>query len=171
MGKYLVSLKHRRIAGIFNSEEMQGYQRYHGLLNALRDEGIPFYDDDICWYDTATLHQLQRKQDTGFLSEFIQKRLKYCTGVVCYNDEIAYWLMKELKYAGLIVPDNISVVCFDNTYLSDLSATQITSLSHSPHEIAFAAVDDLIRLMNGKHASSNKALWHLVTKHSTSYAP
>ncbi len=168
LGKYLVSLGHRQIAGIFKSDDIQGLERQHGFLCSLRDEGVSFQDEDICLFDSQQLSALQEKQDTGFLSEFVGKKLKSCTAVICYNDEIAYWLMKELKYAGLQVPEDISVVCFDNSYLSELSATQITSLSHKKHEMGTAAAESLIKLMKGSSAASEKIPWHLAAKHSAS---
>lgn len=166
LGKYLATLGHQKIAGIFKGDDTQGIERYFGLLCALRDENIPFCEESACFFDTAQLIALQKKQDTGFLSEFILKQLKDSTAVVCYNDEIAYWLMKELSYKNLRVPEDLSVVCFDNTYLSELSAIQLTSLSHRNHEMGTTAAQAILRLMKGSPVSSQKLSWHLVDRHS-----
>lgn len=171
LGKYLVSLKHKKIAGIFKSDDTQGLERCHGFLSALRDESISFHEENICYFDTPRLSALQKKQDTGFLSEFIARQLGGCTAVICYNDEIAYWLIKELNYRNLRVPEDVSVVCFDNTYLSELSAVQITSLSHQRHEMGVAAAEMLLNLMRSLAAPSRKLPWKLVEKRSCTVCP
>ena len=89
LGKYLSTLGHRKIAGIFKRDDVQGIERYFGFLSALRDENLPFCEECIGFYDTVQLASLQKRQDTAFLSEFILKQLKDATAVVCYNDEIA----------------------------------------------------------------------------------
>lgn len=171
LGKYLASLGHKKIAGIFKRDDAQGIERYFGLLSALRDENIPFCEESVGFFDTAELTALQNKQDTGFLSEFVLKQLKNSTAVVCYNDEIAYWLMKELTYKNLRIPEDISVVCFDNTYLSELSSIQLTSLSHKNHEMGTAAAEAVLKLIKGKPVSSQKLSWHLVDRRSCGPVP
>lgn len=166
LGKYLTSLGHKNIAGIFKSDDIQGTERCFGMLCALRDENILSCGENVCYFDTAQLTALQKKQDTGFLSEFAAKLARNITAVVCYNDEIAYWLIKELSYRNLRVPEDISIVCFDNSYLSELSPVQITSLSHKNHEMGTTAADAILKLMKGSSASPQKLPWHLTAKRS-----
>lgn len=167
LGKYLTSLGHKKIAGIFKMDDIQGSERCFGLLSALRDENIPLCENHISYFDTAQLDALQKKQDTGFLSEFVLKQLKDATAVVCYNDEIAYWLIKEMAYRNLRVPEEISIVSFDNSYLSDLSPVQITSLSHKKHEMGTSAAENMLKLMKGSSVSSQVLPWQLSVKRSS----
>ncbi len=167
LGKYLTSLGHKKTAGIFKADDIQGSERYFGFLSALRDENIPFSEDCVCFFDTAQLTALQKRQDTGFLSEFVSKQLNGSTAVICYNDEIAYWLIKELSYKNLRVPEDISVVCFDNTYLSELSSVQITSLSHKNHEMGTIIAESILKLIKGIPVTSQKIPWYLDIKRSS----
>lgn len=167
LGKYLTSLGHKKIAGIFKADDIQGSERRFGLLSALRDESIPLCEDRISHFDTAQLNALHKKQDTGFLSEFVLKQLKDATAVVCYNDEIAYWLIKELTYKNMRIPEDISIVSFDNSYLSDLSPVQITSLSHKNHEMGTTAAENILKLMRGSSVPPQILPWHLAVKHSS----
>ena len=79
--------------------------------------------------------------------------------------------MKELTCKNLRVPEDVSVVCFDNTYLSELSSTQLTSLSHKNHEMGSTAAQMLIKLMKGSSVSSQKLSWHLTVKRSCRSVP
>lgn len=166
LGKHLLLKNHTDIAGIFKSDDMQGPERCHGFLTAMRDFGAAVPDDRILWYGTPQLDGLLQKSDTAFLISFIQKQLKSCTAVVCYNDEIAYWLIKELQYASLRVPDDLTVVCFDNSYLSEMGAVRITTLSHKKHEMGTAAAECLIQMIRGEKVSSQELPWTLVSKGS-----
>ena len=166
LGKYLASFGHKKIAAILKSDDIQGPERRYGFLSALRDENIPFPEENICFFDSAGLSALQKKQDTGFLSAFIGKQLGDATAVLCHNDEVAYWLIKELAYKNLQVPEDISIVCFDNSYLSELSSVQITSLSHKKQELALSAAEMLLKLMKGFPVSSRKLPWHLIRRQS-----
>lgn len=166
LGKYLLSLGHEKIAAIFKADDVQGPERCYGFLSALRDENISFPEEKICYFDSARLSALQKKQDTGFLSDFVGKHMDDATAVLCHNSEIAYWLIKELIYKNLRVPEDVSVVCFDNSYLCELSAVQITSLSHKKQEMGTAAVEMLLKMMKGSPVTSRKLSWHLVHRQS-----
>lgn len=166
LGKYLLSAGHKKTAAVLKSDDIQGVERCCGFLSALRDEHIPFPEENICYFDSARLSALQKKRDTGFLADFIGKQLDGATAVLCYNDEIAYWLIKELTYKNMRVPEDLSVVSFDNSYLSELSAVQIASLSHKKQEMALSAAEMLLKLMKGFPVSSRKLSWHLVRRQS-----
>ncbi len=189
LGKYLVSLGHRKIAGIFNIDDIQGEERCYGFLSALRDEGVSFSDDMVCWFDTAQLSLLRKKQNAQFLTDFADKIINTCTAVICHNDEIAYWLMKELQAAdnatvnahstdfahgtgsGIKIPEDMSIICFDNSYLSELSSIRITSLSHKNHEMGEIIAENIIKLMRTSQAPSLQIPWHLAIRQSTGAPP
>lgn len=166
LGKYLVSLGHRKIGCIFKMDDLQGIERCYGFLSALRDEQIPFSDELLCGYDTARLSMLRKKQTIGPLSDFADCLKDDCTAVICHNDEIAYWFIKELQHAQRKVPENISVVSFDNSYLSELSSVQITSLTHKRREKSNLLAENIIKRINGSKTSSPKLSWHLISRQS-----
>lgn len=166
LGQFLMGLRHRQIAGIFQLDTIQGQERHLGYTRAMLEAGLPIDEDTVAWFTTEQLVLLEKKQDTRFLSDFIQRNLKSCSAVICHNDEIAYWLIKELSYAGLHVPEDISIVSFDNSYLSELSAPALTSLSHEPHEMASSAVSLLVKKMQGRNAGSMQISWKLVERRS-----
>ena len=168
LGQYLFSQGHTRIAGLFKADDIQGVERYQGFMACSRDSGHMVPDDRIGWFNSTQQESLEKKQDTHFLLDFIQKQLKSCSALVCYNDEIAYWMIKELRYAGLNIPQDITVVCFDNSYLSELSRIRITSLAHKPHEMGTCAANCLLRALQGIPVSSQELPWEMVIRESAS---
>lgn len=171
LAKHLVSLGHTRIAGLFKMDDLQGPERYFGVMSCLRDLGIVLEDSHVGWFTSLDVAALETRQDTRFLTAFLQEQLPGCTAVICYNDEIAYWLMKELSYAGRRIPQEISVVCFDNSYLSDLSRIRITTLTHRPHEIGTCVAECMIQKLKGIPVVSQEIPWQLVRKQSDGPCP
>lgn len=96
----------------------------------------------------------------------LSRQLKAVTAIVCCNDEIAYWLVKELSYRNVRVPEDVSVVCFDCSYLSDLSAVQMTCYAQQTHELGTAAAESVISLMKGASVLPQNSPWQLVIKRS-----
>lgn len=160
--EYLANLGHKRIAGIFKSDDMQGIERYNGYLNGLQKTGLSFNDDNVLWYTTETFNLLFYDSiGTRLLSV-----LKDCTAVLCYNDIIAIRLINILRTNGLSVPDDISVVSFDNSAYCDLSNAPITSLEHPKERMGSIAAQKLLDLINGKPATSLTMQWEIVERAS-----
>ena len=166
LAQHLRTLGHTRIAGLFKIDDIQGIERYQGFITHMRDVGHTVPDDRIGWFTSADVIALEKKQDTHFLLDFIQKKLRSCSALICYNDEIAYWMIKELLYAGFRVPQDISVVCFDNSYLSELSRVRITTLAHKPHEMGSVIGERILQAMQGIPIASREIPWELVVRES-----
>lgn len=168
LGKYLVSLGHQNIGGIFQSDDIQSIEQCYGLLSALREAKLLSCENHLCGFDTYQLTALQKNQDTTMLSNFLSRQLKTVTAIVCCNDEIAYWLIKELSYRTVRVPQDVSVVCFDCSYLSDLSSIQITHYSQEEYDMGTAAGESIIDFIKIGNVSSQKRIpWQLVIKRSS----
>lgn len=166
LAKHLIQQGHTQIAGIFKIDDIQGLERYSGFVTALRDFKITVAEELILWYTSAKLEALESRSDTGFLTSFLRRNKSLCSAVICHNDEIAYWLIRELRYADIRVPEDISVVSFDNSYMSDLDSIRITTLSHGRHELGKTAACALLRLIQGEAVFSEELPWRLVSRGS-----
>lgn len=169
LGKHLIGRNHSNIATLFNGDDIRGCDRYLGVSMALADSHILLDDDNFYFYNTRLLEELRSNASNTFISDFISNHLNGITAIVCQNDEIAYFLIKEITQNGLIVPDNYSVVSFDNSYLSDFGSYHITSLSHNPHELSKAVVSSMLQLLKSNTISSRKLSWHLISRSSDNF--
>lgn len=162
---HLLKTGHKTISGIFKSDDMQGLQRYYGCISAMRDyERIP-PDSNFSWYDTEARIQILNG-DTAFFRRFLQTGFADSSAVICYNDEIAYKLIKFLAASGVRVPEDVAVVSFDNSYYCTLSHPYITSLGHMEHMAANKAADCLTALMRGDPCDSVDLPWELYERES-----
>ena len=158
--RHLLEHGHQRIAGIFKSDDRQGIERYRGYLFELCDAGLDIPEDSILWYTTEEREQLLNGK-YNWLDRFVYSRLSGCTAVVCYNDEIAYALIRTLTAVGLQVPEQYAVVSFDNSHYCSLSPVPITSLAHERHEMGTAAARALLRLIRGREVHGIRLTWTL----------
>ncbi len=166
LARRLIGQGHRRVGGIFKCDDMQGPQRYHGLLTGLFQAGLTVEDAHFCWYDTEDRLALVNQEDAGFLRRFLKERLADVTAVVCYNDEIAHFLIRELLSLGRQVPQDVAVVSFDNSYYSQMEPVTITSLSHYQYKTGQVAAQELLALMHGEQPRSRLLDWRLMVRSS-----
>ncbi len=164
--EYLLRRGHRHIAGIFQSDTLQGRERYFGYTEALRTYRAPLPSDNILWFHSRQLTDLQLHQDTRFLQEFAKQYLASCSAVVCHNDEIAYYLIRELRSAGIRVPGDISIVGFDNSYLQQISSIRLTTLAHETQTVSEAVSGTILRMIRSLPVSSVELPWTLITGNS-----
>lgn len=164
--RYLIRKGHKNIAGIFKSDDLQGPQRYQGMIDALRDAQMPIPDDHVFWYDTELRHLMVSRRDVHFLDDILKKRLSPCSAVICYNDEIAHLLIQRLLDHGMRVPEDIAVVSFDDSYYSQIGPVPITSLCHKSDRIGQTAARLLLEMLSGKPARSLSIDWELMERQS-----
>jgi LacI family transcriptional regulator len=65
------------------------------------------------------------------------------TAVMCSNDMTAIGVLHKLYRAGLRVPDDLSVIGFDDIHISEVTIPPLTTIQMSRFEIARAAVTAL----------------------------
>lgn len=151
--KHLVEQGHRRIGFIGDNQlSIEFRSRYHGFLDALAFWGIPAEDKfiyDLRFrdpYDNIDCNILYDKLDTEHLP----------TAFFCANDPIAYVLYNILLSRGLRIPEDISVIGFDNLDSSSWQFPPLTTLDYPREEVANAAVELLIRRLERPNAAKHR---------------
>ncbi len=125
--QYLYDLNHRRIAFLGgNPGVASGINRLAGYRRALEDLGIP-YDESIVLRSTYNL------QDDGeMLMDKLMDREDIPTAIVCFNDLVAAGALRAIKRQGFRVPEDFSVIGFDDLDICELLEPRLTSI----HNIA-----------------------------------
>ena len=157
----LIKNGHTAIGGLFKSDDAQGIERYQGFMEAMRNALLPVPDQRIGWFNTEDLEKLRQQYDTDFLKRLAQEHLKDCTAVICYNNEIAYELAKELKKMSFSIPDDITLASFDNTYLATYHDTAFLTIAHQAHEPGYPAARAILNEIKGIHSPSMELVWQV----------
>ncbi len=92
------------------------------------------------------------------------------TAVVAYNDEIAAGVVNRLADRGIDVPDDISVVGFDDTGLAEMVTPRLTTVRIPATTAGTAAIElllDLVRVRDGDVREPQEVRGELVVRSST----
>jgi len=139
---YLIERGCRKIAFIGRDEETEPVKaRRNGWSKALKDRNL---DDSMYFAAESSLeggYSLARSVD--FLSLGID-------GIVAYNDLIAIGVMRNLKERGVEIPNQISVIGFDNIHYGEYFYPSLTTIDVQSGEIGRRAVDMLMNHISYK---------------------
>lgn len=91
------------------------------------------------------------------------------TAIFCAADLIAVGVLKHAKDAGLMVPNDLSVIGFDDIPWSAYCTPSLTTVEMPVDEMASEAVDTLLRRIDGEGESNRKVVFgvNLVEREST----
>lgn len=73
----------------------------------------------------------------------IDKDLDF-TGIICGNDMIALGAIRALRQSGISVPEEVSVIGYDDIDFADSAAVPLTSISQPAYELGYAAAELII---------------------------
>lgn len=155
--QHLLDLGHTRIGYLFGETKhaQSTRQRYLGYLQALTENKVTFH--------TALTDPIAV---TAHLTAYCAQN--QFTALVCENDLVAIKAMQILKNAGCEVPENISVVGFDNIQAAGLVSPALTTISQDFKQIGELAGTQLIHWIETKQApSSSKIPVQLILRKST----
>lgn len=143
--EYLIKKGHRKIAFISGDKDLKTpNQRLNGYLQALRDYKI---EENAGIIRLGTYHMEDGYQNALGL---LNRKEPEFTSIVCGNDLIAYGAIKAIKEKGLTVPGDISVVGFDDIYLSPMFEPALTTIKQPIYDIGSYAIDVMIRLVKNE---------------------
>lgn len=79
------------------------------------------------------------------------------TAVIAYNDQIAIGVIRGLGGAGLRVPEDVSVIGFDDIFAAQLVTPPLTTVAAPLHTMGLTAVRNLVAIIRGAHARTGQA--------------
>ncbi|QRM57884.1 LacI family transcriptional regulator (plasmid) [Sinorhizobium sp. BG8] len=146
--QYLIGLGHERI-GFMRGEQGSAMvqDRETGYRSAMEHAGLPVEDD---WMASGNLTAEGARRATRQLIN-AQSRP---TAIVCANDEMAFGAMAELRILGFSVPEDISVVGFDNTRYAALMNPPLTTIAQPTADIGERSMYRLLRAMKNRASES-----------------
>lgn len=139
--RYLLELGHRDI-GILTGDmnNFTAQERLQGYAEALRERGIEPAESRI-YYGQFTeedgVRAIERWMAAGELPE----------ALLCSNDLMAYGALKALSGRGVSVPDDISVVGFDDLLVSQYTYPPLTTMKVPRVDMAVYVVDRVVALV------------------------
>ncbi|MHC4872378.1 MAG: substrate-binding domain-containing protein [Planctomycetota bacterium] len=164
----LIEFGHRRIffATIYNDNKCNTL-RFEGAREACVEHGLGA--------DAVVLLPNKGKsmKETINLSELI-KAENPPTAFLLSTEDGALTVINEAKQLGLLIPEDISLICFDDSYRMAFQEVPVTSMRQPIKEIFFSAIDRLRELKSGIETESVADMSfcsELLIRKSVGYAP
>lgn len=138
---HLAELGHSRIAFISGElDNAVGVLRREGYVEGMQNHKLDVLESYIKVSDysmeggTVAMSELMELQDRP-------------TAVVCTSDMMAIGAISVIHRSGLSVPEDISVVGFDNTYYSEIFSPALTTINQNIRSIGSHAIETLITMI------------------------
>ncbi|MDQ0217433.1 LacI family transcriptional regulator [Peribacillus cavernae] len=148
--EHLIGLGHQRIGFISGPlNVVLGRDRLKGFKQAMSQHGLPI--------EPLLVQEGDFSYESGYNLMMKFLALEHPpTAVFAANDEMAIGAIKAIKFRGLSVPENISVIGFDNIKISSIFEPALTTIAQPAYDIGQKAMELLIKLINKDSLTKNQ---------------
>ncbi|MEJ2042597.1 MAG: substrate-binding domain-containing protein [Reinekea sp.] len=150
--RHLISRGHRNIAHISTSIAIEdGESRLSGYANALQEAGIEFDEQKV-------IKAYPDEEGGGYAMSELMARNLDLTAVFAYNDAMAAGAMTMLQDAGRLVPEELSVVGFDDVILARILKPHLTTIRYPINEMGALAAQRVLHALDERYKANEQAL-------------
>ena len=160
---YLIGLGHKKIATVTGNLRTQaGSERFEGFRATLRKKNLPLKEDYIYKGDYS-----RRSARLG-AEHFLSMKDDRPTAIFAASDDMALEIIAVLLENGLKVPDDISIIGFDDNPAAIYGPVGLTTIKQPLFKMAEDAVRYLNAVVSGKKRAPAKILLapELITRDS-----
>lgn len=147
---YLIKNNHKKIAYIQGNKGFEsGDFRKKAYINALQDNNIVVNEE----YIMTGKYTLESGYDNMKKLLSLPERP---TAVFCANDDIAVGAMKAIDESGLKVPDDVSIIGFDNNNFCNYVTPTLSSVSKDAFVMSEMGGMNLLNIINNKPVNNER---------------
>lgn len=128
--------------------------RYNGFIAYLNQKGLSKDCVEILECNGSTRSD-SHKAMSKWLKQFSSSQKPSVTSVFCFSDYVAYGVYSALAKYNLRIPEDISVIGYDNIEYSDMTLPPLTTIDMKPYHVGEHAAKIMIDLINNKTDSSS----------------
>lgn len=158
--KHLLDLGHRDIAHIAGGDHQDAVQRMAGYRRALEEAGVEV-DEDLVFPGNFDGHS-----GVMAVESFLSKG-KTFSAVFAANDMMAFGAKLALSRRGFRVPEDISIIGFDDQTESAYTTPPLTTVKQPARELGKAAASALLKLIHGEEIEIPEFPTQIVVREST----
>lgn len=161
--QHLAALGHRRIAFVTGPLGLHSAQsRLAAFRKSLGECGIPV--------DARLIIEGDHTMEGGMAAaERLRQSEPLPTAIMCSNDMLAIGVLHALSHSGVRVPDEMSVIGFDDIHMASMMIPPLTSIQMSRADLASAAVLALRGHLEGTPKREHPIDTQLVVRRSTAF--
>ena len=149
---HLIELGHRHIGFIKGpGVSSASSQRFAGYRQAMQNYGLPFEENFVFESDL--------KLETGrSLADAFCKLEKHPSAMVIVNDMTAIGFMDGCRNAGIRIPEDLSIVSFDNIAMASMYGIELTTISQHVDEMGEKAAHLMLKQLNDRDAKPERII-------------
>ncbi|UOF90347.1 LacI family transcriptional regulator [Fodinisporobacter ferrooxydans] len=160
---HLVSLGHEKIGCILGTLARTSEKyRYQAYRQVLEENGLDFDEDFV-------MHTDYSMEDSKRAALELLRSPKRPTAVFANYDSLAIGVYQAAKELGLKIPEDISVIGFDNTILASIVDPPLTTIAQPIHEMGQQVMDLLVQEIEGRKNTKRRLVLppELIIRNST----
>jgi LacI family transcriptional regulator len=145
--EYLVTMGHKTIGYLRGANRINSFvEREKGYKSALERLGLELKEEYI-----YTLGHSEEKSYQDFIGIIrATEKVKLPTAFVSDDDTISIGVLRALKESGYLIPDDISIVGYNDRPSSEITSPALTTISVSKYSFAVEVVDALVGIINSR---------------------
>jgi len=134
----LLDAGHRQdihLVGATGERVFAGRERLAGIRDGLAAAQVKLAGTVECdWWPDSAYEAVSQALAQGFAPK----------ALICLNDRVALGAYQALREAGRVIPDDVSVISFDDSDLAAWLRPQLTSISLPHYQLGWQAVEKLL---------------------------
>lgn len=143
--RHLLENGHKKIGYLKSSVSIQNFkERYEGYVKALAEAGMT--PDPVMTIPLMPTMEGAYEDMLGVLS----KKPHFASAYIADNDIIAFGAIKALKESGIRIPEDISIIGFDDMPFCTMIEPKLTTINVDKNALGQLAVENLINMMDRK---------------------
>lgn len=146
--QYLFALKHRQVGLVLSRKEDQSImERYECYRNAMREFG---YKGPECVMQASTKAPKSWLEEGYKITVRMMAAHKGLTAIIYANDSLAIGGMAAIKDSGRRIPDDISVIGFDNISMGKVVTPALSTFGVNNNLMATMAIEAVEQMLNNR---------------------
>jgi LacI family transcriptional regulator len=156
--RHLIELGHRRIAVLTGRRSIStSIDRVAGCRRALEEAGLAL-DDEMVRYGGFTFGNLHQADGYRMARSVLESVAGRPTAIFAVNNFIAFGAIRALHEAGIRVPEDMSVVAFDDLPAEWVSEPFLTVAAQPAYEIGRRGAAMLLDRLSGARVARNESV-------------
>lgn len=131
---------------LYDSKSYSGLKKQKGFLDALRENDIPESPQNLLFYNGPSGNV---EEITGFLDKILNGRMDF-RGILAADDLLAIGGMKYAQSKGLRIPEDVSVIGYNNSMLTACCSPALTSVDNCLETLSHQLIHTLLHILAGE---------------------
>jgi len=151
--EYLIKKGRKNIALVVGDKGLNAEERVKGYREALNKYGLQYNEDNV-----INVLNYSFEEGEEILDIILEKDNKI-DGVFCGAGDItAIGIMDAAKNKGVRIPEDIGIIGYDDTYVSNLTTPSLTTIRQPIMQMGMRSFEQLLEMLEGKTDSENKII-------------